>query len=363
MSLVHNRSNMSENVDIGVIGCGMVGNIHIENLLKLVAIDNIHICDISKDTLERTCNKYNIQNSYSQEIDLINNSKVHSIIICSPPITHFELIVKCISANKNLLIEKPIVTKIADLNKFQLLIQQKPELLVMDCSARHSVLHPKFDFIKSIVSDKDFGELYYIHHNAINRQKRPGVEYHPDAKWFTDKNISGGGPFIDWGVYDLAFHLGILNDRPIISSFYSNFYSGFDSASKEKDFTVEEHAVVMMEFDNLNFYYERSTNGFSDNINETRIYSSKMGLQFNYLYAEDKTIKIFKNSSTGEIIEEIVEIQSPGYNGYETDYYEMDKEFINCLLNKSTPKFPIENSIDFLRLLLRVYSKEIQKFR
>jgi len=57
------------------------------------------------------------------------------------------------------------------------------------------------------------GDIYAIHHNSIGHQSRPGVEYHPTARWFLNKAIAGGGPLFDWGVYDLSFHLGVLGDR------------------------------------------------------------------------------------------------------------------------------------------------------
>lgn len=353
---------MYRDIKIGIIGCGMVGDIHVKNLLKMIPASNIYLCDKSQEILQNVSMKYSIKNIYTDDIHLITNHYINSIIICSPPRTHFDLIVKCINADKNLLIEKPIATRIDDLNKIQQLVETKLELIVMDCSARHSVLQPKFDFIKSLISDKDFGELYYIHHNSVNRQKRPGVEYHPSAKWFIDKNISGGGPFIDWGVYDLAFHMGILNRRPELLNFRSYFYNGLDSISREKDFSVEEHAIAMMEFDNLNYYYERSTNAHNYSRNETRIYSSKMGLKFNYLFAEDNKVQIFRNSSDGVYSEEEVEVSAVNYNGYESDYFEMDKEFIKCLSKECKPKLKLFESLKNLDLLLNIYNKETIKF-
>jgi len=29
-----------------------------------------------------------------------------------------------------------------------------------------------------------------------------------------NKQLAGGGPFADIGVYDLSFHLGLLSDKP-----------------------------------------------------------------------------------------------------------------------------------------------------
>jgi predicted dehydrogenase len=90
--------------------------------------------------------------------------------------------------------------------------KQYPEILAMECSGRHARLIPKFRKVKEIIGSGALGEIYYIHHNCVWRQNRPGIEFHPRAKWFLDKSQAGGGPLFDWGVYDLSFHLGSLGD-------------------------------------------------------------------------------------------------------------------------------------------------------
>lgn len=40
--------------------------------------------------------------------DILNDNEIQLIVVCSPPDTHFELAMKCIENNKNVLVEKPI---------------------------------------------------------------------------------------------------------------------------------------------------------------------------------------------------------------------------------------------------------------
>jgi predicted dehydrogenase len=348
-------------INIGIIGCGMIGESHIKNVLKILPSCTIHICDRSEQIVKKVAEKFRINNIYLNAKEIIENPNIESIIIASPPDTHFDLLVHCILFNKNVLVEKPLVTEIYQLTVLKELIYNNRHLVILDCSARHSVLQPKFDFVKSVVNTKEFGKIYFIHHSSVHQLCRPGVEFHPNAKWFKNINIAGGGPILDWGVYDFAFILSLLDYSPDLISFTSRFYNGFDHISKNKDFSVEEHAVVMMNFNELDFFYERASNVYNFSKNETRIYSSKMGLKFNYLLAEDNKVQIYNNMNTINQVTE-VEVPTSDYLGYETDHFEMDKEFIRCVYQGYFPKFSIDKSIKNLEILLTIYNKKIIKF-
>ena len=348
---------------IGIIGCGMIGSIHIENLINILGRENIAIFDNSKDNLEIIANKYNITNTFYELQSFINSSNIDSVIISTPPNTHVPYAIQCIQANKNVLIEKPISSNTDDLEELEKNLNLNPDLIIMDCSARHSRLQPKFAYIKEIIKNNDFGEIYFIHHNVLNRGIRPGIEYNSSAKWFLQKEKSGGGGFIDWGVYDLAFHLGIMDDNIDLITYISSFYSGFDNHSKNnKMFTVEEHSIAMLKFAGYNYFYERSSNVHNYSKNETRIYGSKAGLKFNYLAAEDNLIELYRLDKQEKPICELINLDLVGYNGYTSDHFEMIKHFIDCTRKAATPILPIATSIKILKLLYKIYGNEIKKF-
>jgi predicted dehydrogenase len=66
-------------------------------------------------------------------------------------------------------------------------------------------LNPKYTFIKNLIDSGKLGDIYYIHHNHLGQGTF--VEYNPNGAWAMDKRYAGGGPFMDWGEYDLSFHL------------------------------------------------------------------------------------------------------------------------------------------------------------
>jgi hypothetical protein len=64
-----------------------------------------------------------------------------------------------------------------------------------------------------------------------------------------NKEISGGGPKLDWGVCNLSFHLGLLSDKPQIKKIDSSFLkSVLDKAKPQTGiYDVEEHFEVMLQ--------------------------------------------------------------------------------------------------------------------
>ncbi len=64
-----------------------------------------------------------------------------------------------------------------------------------------------------------------------------------------EQSPGGRGPFMDWGVYDLSFHLGLLDDRPELLSLRRFTRSDLRDMSKLVAFSdVEQHGAAWMEF-------------------------------------------------------------------------------------------------------------------
>jgi predicted dehydrogenase len=205
-------------LNIGIIGTGMVAQDHIKNIIKIRQAKVSWLADLDLKLLGSVLKKHRIPNGTNDYHMILDDPAVQAVYICTPPATHFEIFTACLLAGKHILLEKPAAINEAELRGMLKLAEQYPGQVVLSASCRHSRLQPKFRFVKKMIDSGMLGEIYFIHHSSAARQSRAGIEYHPTAKWFLNKAISGGGPVLDWGVYDLSFHLGILSDlRELIS--------------------------------------------------------------------------------------------------------------------------------------------------
>jgi predicted dehydrogenase len=103
------RTNKITDLKGLVIGCGSIGERHVNNLIKL-GIKNIAICDKDKKKVDELSLKYKTQKFY--EINSALSTEPNFSFICTYPDSHIQIANSCISANSHLFIEKPISSKL-----------------------------------------------------------------------------------------------------------------------------------------------------------------------------------------------------------------------------------------------------------
>ncbi len=348
---------MNKTPVIGIIGAGMIAEKHISSLQKTKKASIKWIAELREDVLDKVKKTYEIQNGTKDYQDILNDEKVDAVIICTPPSSHKDIFLECLRAKKHILLEKPAAVKPEDISKMVEERQKNPELIVLEASCRHARLQPKFTFAKKIIGSGKLGDIYYIHHNCVFRQGRGGIEYHPTAKWFLNKAVAGGGPLFDWGVYDLSFHLGLLDDRPELESVKTLFtVNGLDEVDPGTDvFDVEEHGACVMEFSGgLRYYWERASNANMETSNETRIYGTKGGLKLNYCSWDPVEVEFFDvaDNRKGKARKETLKVDM---STHVDDEYALAEHFIYVLEGKEEPGMPIERAKKHLDIINRVY--------
>jgi predicted dehydrogenase len=240
--------NMKRKPNIAVIGAGMVAGFHLDAILRTHRANVLWLADPDRQVLRQKLAKYNVPGGTADYRDILKDDRVDAVIVTAPPFAHFEIALETMQAGKHILLEKPMAASRAQMNRLVKEARRHKNLVILECSARHTRLQPKFHFIKKMIDNGDIGEVYHIHHNYLMR--RTFIEYNPRGAWSLKKKLAGGGPFLDWGVYDLSFHLGLLHDVPKLArlrSFTKNGVKIFADPKIKSD--VEEHGAAFMEFD------------------------------------------------------------------------------------------------------------------
>jgi myo-inositol 2-dehydrogenase / D-chiro-inositol 1-dehydrogenase len=102
--------NKKEKIKIGIIGCGgLIGKFHTRNIadnFRDVKIKTVH--DIKTDEVKLWANDLGIENITDDYKDIINDTEISSVVICSPTNTHVDYITQAAKAKKNIFCEKPI---------------------------------------------------------------------------------------------------------------------------------------------------------------------------------------------------------------------------------------------------------------
>lgn len=347
------RTNKKKN--IGIIGAGMIGGVHIDNIHKDGRSQVTWIAARTEKTLKEKLKKHAIENATLDYRDMLQDASLDAVVIAAPPFAHYRMLEDALESGKHVLLEKPAAPNRDELNAAVETVEKHPDLLVLECSCRHARLQPKFEFIKSMIDAGELGEIYYIHHNALSRATF--IEYNPAGKWALEKSKAGGGPFIDWGVYDLSFHLGLLDDAPqfkAVKSFTQNGLKVFPDRNLFSD--VEEHGGAYLEFDNgLTYYYERGSGVHMEVGNKTRMYGTKGGIQFGFCSWDPPEIEFYHLDKAQNEQHKTLKVDVPEEHD---DNFALTKHFLDCLIDNAEPQMTIQLAAKHLDILFRILGEQ-----
>lgn len=215
-------------LNIGIVGMGWIAkNVHVPILYGNSHVKKIYFYDPYFHD-ENYISQYKLYKHSSYE-DMLNESNISLIIICTPNHLHFEQIVKGLESKKYVFCEKPLCIKKNEIERLQELVLKYPNRLLIGLPNRfRNDMHSLKEFI-----DKEIGQVYKINCKWLRNNGIPG------SQWFMNKSTSGGGVLIDLGAHiiDLAYWLLnypdtnsysvyrdclFLNDNSKVASWHNN---------------------------------------------------------------------------------------------------------------------------------------------
>ncbi len=336
--------------NLGIIGAGMYGKILMRYFQQDERANIIWVNSASEATSKSAAEEFGIEKWSLDYHDVLADPAVDAVVIATPPFLHADQFEAALAAGKHVLLEKPIAESREGLERIVKAAEQAPDQIVLEASCRHTRLTRKFNFIKDIIDSGKLGEVYHIHHNSLGRTTF--IEYNPNGAWAMNKKLAGGGPFADRGVYDLSFHLGLLNDIPQLKSVQSFKRNDLRDMSKFVKFSdIEQHGAAWMEFDTgLPYYYENGGGVHSEVSNETRLYGTKGGLRFHH-YSWDSNEVEFFTIENGELHKETFTVDT---TGQPDDSLAITTHFLDCLDGTAQPLMPVHRAAKHMEILFKI---------
>jgi predicted dehydrogenase len=95
-----------DNVKVGVIGVGFMGEFHVRVLLEMPGVDLVGIADNNQERAKEIASKYQIGSYYTKPEDLCQ--QVEAVVIASPEMAHEEHAVSVLQAGCHVFLEKPL---------------------------------------------------------------------------------------------------------------------------------------------------------------------------------------------------------------------------------------------------------------
>lgn len=195
---------------VALIGCGHMGEAHLEHIYMKENIDLVCVCDINKSLGEFFAKKYGAKSVETDAKTVIERDDVDVVIISTYPSTHLELLKMCVENNKHVICEKPITDNLKDGAEFVRVVKENPQIKVLvGHILRHNETYKKVaDMIKNgAIGHPVIMRMTQNHHTMDwNRylklicETSPlidcGVHYFDVMRWFTGAefvSVSGIG--------------------------------------------------------------------------------------------------------------------------------------------------------------------------
>lgn len=336
--------------NLGIIGAGMYGKVLMRYFQQDERANIIWVNSASEATTKSAAEEFGVKQWSTDYRDVLNDPAVDAVVIATPPYLHAEQLISALDAGKHVLIEKPLAESVESIREITARVEQATGLVVLDASCRHTRLTRKFQFIKSIIDSGKLGQIYHIHHNHLSRSTF--IEWNPNGAWAMNKSLGGGGPFIDWGVYDLSFHLGLLDDVPQLKSLRSFTRNDLRDMSKLVTFSdIEQHGAAWLEFDTgLTYYYERGAGVHAETPNETRIYGTQGSLRFQFPSWDSNAVEFFFMEN-GELRKETLAVDM---TGAPDDSHAITTHFLDCLDGTAQPLMTVQRAAKHMEILFKL---------
>lgn len=177
-----------EIINIGIIGMGRIGKIHLENLItKINGVEVLAVVNPSENGQE-FAKKFGVPITSSDVSVIFENPEIDAVLICSPSDTHADYAMRAAESGKAIFCEKPIDMS---LDRAIQVTAKVKEYNVPMMVAFNRRFDPDFSKIQKLVSTGKIGNVQSLH--IISRDPAP-----PPIDYIKQS----GGLFKDMTIHD-----------------------------------------------------------------------------------------------------------------------------------------------------------------
>ncbi len=180
--------------------------------------DLIAICDMNEVAAKSAAEKYQVPHVFSDSAKMLGElTDLDAISIITPNRTHCPLAIQVLEAGKHVFCEKPPALNATEVNEMKLASEKAGKTLMFNFNNR---ARPESYALRRYIEAGEVGQINSAQAKWIRRTGIPGF-----GGWFTNKDMSGGGPLIDLlHMVDLAlFYMDYPNPAHVLAQTFDDF--------------------------------------------------------------------------------------------------------------------------------------------
>ena len=186
-----------------IFGTGFMGRVHLEAVRRLEHVEVVAIAGRTLQAAQRLGEGFSIPTIVADYRELLRDSTIDSVHICTPNAQHFSMAKDAIQARKHVICEKPLATSVEQAEELVTLAAQQA---VRNCVCHNLRFYPMVQQIRSLRESGELGEILVVQGTYF----QDWLLYDTDWNWRVDS--TAGGPsraMADIGShwFDMAEHV------------------------------------------------------------------------------------------------------------------------------------------------------------
>ena len=147
-------------MNFGVIGCGRISCIHAENLATRIAGARlVAVADVAAPATRELASRLHVKKASMDYRELLADSTIHAVAICSSTDTHCRIIEEAAAAGKHIFCEKPIDYDLARIHEALSAVEKAGVKLQIGFNRRFD---PSFAKVRELVASGSIGRPHVI---------------------------------------------------------------------------------------------------------------------------------------------------------------------------------------------------------
>jgi predicted dehydrogenase len=248
---------MTEPIGMGVVGAGAIGirgalmhlsQPDVQDRVRLAAV-----CDPVPGRAEAAAKKYGVAASYLVYEELLADSNVDAVTLCSPIGLHYEQGMLAIEAGKHIHFNKTMTTKVDEADEViaaaaakgvQIVASPGMMMYAHNRRMRKLILEGKLGKLAWAISGTTAGSGTY----HLNEEFRTGEDIltSVDPTWYFKK--PGGGPQYDVTVYCLHILTGVLGPAKRVTALSGIVIPAREHLGKQIVTEMDDQTILMIDF-------------------------------------------------------------------------------------------------------------------
>jgi len=226
-------------VNLGVIGLGFIGKVHLRNCLKLKSVRVVAAADVSKKALNYA-KEFGVKQLFTDYNELLKLKDLDAVIISLPTHLHADCAINAVEEGKHVFLEKPLARNPKEGEEIVSAVRKNDVKFMVGYPLRFI---PEFVNLKKEIESGVLGYIQTAH--AVNIAAGPffhraeSTMPRPVPEWWLSKELTGGGVLMDLGSHMVNLTRWYFGEIKSIKAYLGHRFN----------MDVEDHAICIADFE------------------------------------------------------------------------------------------------------------------